>query len=97
MSPSPQSTHRYYIIFRGRVQGVGFRWSAVSLARSLGLTGWVRNLDNGDVDCEVQGAPERVRAFVNGMKTANQWINIQDYSIKRIPVQADTRDFFTRN
>lgn len=34
---------RKRIIFRGRVQGVGFRYTAKYLAQSLGLTGWVRN------------------------------------------------------
>ena len=48
---------RYYIVFSGRVQGVGFRWFCQTEAAHLGLTGWVRNLDNGDVDCEVEGSP----------------------------------------
>lgn len=46
---------RKHIIFSGRVQGVGFRYTACYLARSLGLTGWVKNLWDGDVEMEVQG------------------------------------------
>lgn len=38
---------RKRIIFRGRVQGVGFRYTAKYLAQSLGLTGWVRNEYDG--------------------------------------------------
>ena len=44
---------RYYIIVEGRVQGVGFRYFVQSIAAGYGLTGWVRNLDNGMVDMEV--------------------------------------------
>lgn len=42
---------------RGRVQGVGFRNFVQREAVSLGLTGWVRNLDNGDVEVHAQGSP----------------------------------------
>lgn len=46
---------RKHIIFSGHVQGVGFRYTSCYLARSLGLTGWVRNLSDGNVEMEVQG------------------------------------------
>ncbi len=46
---------RKHIIFSGRVQGVGFRYTATYKARELGLTGWVRNEYDGTVEMEVQG------------------------------------------
>ena len=46
---------RYHITFYGDVQGVGFRWRARTAARSLGLTGWVKNEWDGTVVMEVQG------------------------------------------
>lgn len=46
---------RKHIYFSGRVQGVGFRYQAAYYARSLGLTGWVRNLSDGRVEMEIQG------------------------------------------
>ena len=46
---------RYYVIFEGRVQNVGFRWTVQQIAQSLGCTGWIRNLDNGNVDMQIQG------------------------------------------
>lgn len=39
----------------GKVQGVGFRWFVRDRAMELGVTGWVRNLPNGDVDVVAQG------------------------------------------
>ena len=46
---------RKHIVFYGRVQGVGFRYTAKYLAQSLELTGWVRNEYDGTVTMEVQG------------------------------------------
>jgi len=46
----------YDILVRGKVQGVGFRYTAQNLARTLGLTGYVKNLPNGDVYLEIEGS-----------------------------------------
>ena len=48
---------RKSIVFHGRVQGVGFRWTASQIAGEYGLTGWVRNEYDGTVTMEVQGIP----------------------------------------
>ena len=47
---------RKHIIFHGSVQGVGFRYYSEHKANQLRLTGWVKNLYNGDVEMEVQGS-----------------------------------------
>lgn len=50
---------------RGRVQGVGFRYSVLSRARSLELGGWVRNRTDGSVEAAFEGDDERVRSMVD--------------------------------
>ena len=47
---------RLHLRISGRVQGVGFRWFAREEARRLGLSGWVTNLPNGDVEVAAGGA-----------------------------------------
>lgn len=48
---------------RGLVQGVFFRASTEQTAARLGLTGWVRNCANGDVELIACGPPERLAAL----------------------------------
>jgi len=51
---------RVRVIVTGRVQGVSFHASTVAEARRLGLIGWVRNLSDGSVELEAQGAHDAV-------------------------------------
>jgi len=48
----------------GQVQGVGFRYSAIQEAQRLGLAGWVRNADNGDVEVWAEGPQEKLSPFL---------------------------------
>jgi acylphosphatase len=54
----------YMIHVTGYVQGVGFRWSAAREARSLGLTGYVKNMPDGSVYIEAEGPVEQLNSFV---------------------------------
>lgn len=55
---------RAHLRLAGRVQGVGFRYSAHAVARRLGLDGWVRNLPGGGVETAVEGAADAVEQYV---------------------------------
>ena len=52
------------LLVRGRVQGVFYRAWTIQQARSLGLTGWVRNLGSGDVEILAVGSAEAVEKLV---------------------------------
>ncbi|MCF7674874.1 MAG: acylphosphatase [Akkermansiaceae bacterium] len=52
------------VIFRGRVQGVGFRYAVKNLARSFDVCGWVSNLPDGTVELQVTGEPGEVNGFI---------------------------------
>ncbi len=57
-----------HIIFTGRVQGVGFRFTAYNIAHRYQLTGLVRNLPDGTVEMFAQGRPEDIDDCIRGIK-----------------------------
>lgn len=56
------------IFVSGRVQGVGFRYHTQEKARSLGVLGWVRNLDDGRVEVNASGASDVMLALIAWLK-----------------------------
>lgn len=79
---------RKHIIFHGRVQGVGFRYHANYIAQSLGATGWVRNLYDGTVECEIQGTCNMINDFIN-MLSNGRYIKIDYMEQKEISVKEE--------
>jgi acylphosphatase len=65
---------RLHATVHGDVQGVGFRYYVQRHARQLGLTGWVRNNDDGTVELVAEGAREKLedlkRALEEGPRAA---------------------------
>ena len=61
--PDNLETRRYVV--SGRVQGVGFRWFVEREAAQLGIAGWVRNCENGDVEVMATGTREQLRRLAS--------------------------------
>ena len=55
------------VLYAGTVQGVGFRYATVRLARGFDVTGFVRNLPDGRVELVVEGVPSELDAFLNAL------------------------------
>lgn len=79
---------RKHYIFTGRVQGVGFRYSAQNLAQYLGLTGWVKNEWDGTVVMEAQGTEEDLKTLVKKLRSRN-FSRIDYVSEVTVPVQEE--------
>ena len=69
------------IIVSGRVQGVGYRWFARENAQDLKLTGYVKNLPDGDVEVVVQGGEEKALEFTNILRQGPSFSNVIDLKI----------------
>lgn len=80
--------------FYGRVQGVGFRYTAKYLAQSLGLTGWVENEYDGTVKMEVQGREPMIDKLLEGLNR-NSFINIEWIDSEVIPTEME-KSFYVK-
>ena len=69
---------RKHMLLSGRVQSVGFRYTAYKAANRLHLTGWVRNLPDRRVELEVQGDSGSVSRFLSRVEQMNPYIRITE-------------------
>jgi acylphosphatase len=81
-----------HIIFIGRVQGVGFRFTAHRMASRHQLTGFVRNLFDGTVEMLVQGSAEDIADCIRDIKEYFGGY-IREASIEEIPPDPKYTDF----
>jgi len=77
---------RLHLIISGRVQGVGFRFSAYDEAKDLALAGWVRNLPNGDVEIVAEGSRENLQMLA-------AWAHLGPPSARVTTVREEWSDF----
>lgn len=64
-------------IVRGRVQGVGFRYFAQKSASGLGLTGYVRNLDDGSVEVYAAGSADKLSDLAGMLHQGPRWADVR--------------------
>jgi acylphosphatase len=84
------------IVASGTVQGVGFRYFTRNLARTLNLTGFVRNTRDGRVAAEAQGDPAQVGAFINGIRTGPSRALVSGIEVEDIPAAPGEEGFEVR-
>lgn len=69
------------IVYSGRVQGVGFRYTAKSTARGFEVVGTIRNLPNGQVELIAEGEREELDAFRQAVRESGMDHFIQDEAL----------------
>ena len=61
-------TTRITVTFGGHVQGVGFRYTVRNLANGFRVTGYVKNLSDGNVELVAEGDPDEVKALIAAVR-----------------------------
>ncbi|MCI6277636.1 MAG: acylphosphatase [Clostridium sp.] len=84
---------RVYVRIKGRVQGVGFRFFAQTLAMDFDLTGYVKNSYDGSVIIEAQGNEENLNKFIDNLQTGNRFANVEDMEVSSINLDKTEKKF----
>jgi acylphosphatase len=82
------------VIFEGRVQGVGFRYTTKDLARGFDVCGSVRNLPDGTVELQAMGEADEVAAFIREISEESAVAHhIRNVRVGEIPLLAGASGF----
>ena len=73
---------RAHVFVSGHVQGVFFRDSAREQAEVLGVSGWVRNTEDGRVEAVFEGESEAVRQMIDWCENGPSSANVDDVSVE---------------
>jgi acylphosphatase len=74
-------TRAFDVRIGGMVQGVGFRYSALRRAQALGISGWVRNEDDGSVSIHAEGSPDGLDAFAEWLREGPPGARVTEFSL----------------
>jgi acylphosphatase len=85
------AARRYAVL--GRVQGVGFRFFVRDAAMREGLTGWVRNREEGSVEIEAQGDADALQRFEMSVRQGPRSARVDDVIVDSAPISDSRRDF----
>lgn len=81
----------------GRVQGVGYRYSVVGVARQLGLAGWVRNKPDGSVEAWAQGHGSVLDEFVAFLDEGPRFARVDAVSVRSVTPDESLDGFTVRS
>ena len=81
--------------FTGRVQGVGFRFTACRAAGGYDITGYVRNAPDGSVECVVEGEAKEIDAFLADLSRRMSGY-VSDVVQRRAPATGQFSSFTVR-
>jgi acylphosphatase len=82
----PTRVARLYLV-RGRVQGVGYRDYAQRVASALGLTGYVRNLDDGRVEVCAAGPPDKLSDLAAALRKGPRFSDVRGVDEQEAAIQ----------
>ena len=87
---------RAHIFVKGRVQGVFFRANTCNKAQELGITGWVRNLPNGQVEAIFEGEKQKVEEIIGWAKRGSSITRVEGIEVEFEKYKGEFNDFEIR-
>lgn len=84
---------RAHITLSGRVQGVAFRYYARDMAHKFRVGGWIKNLDNGDVESVIEGKKVSVQQMITWCKKGPGLAIVENIEIEWQPYTGEFNEF----
>ncbi len=84
---------RAHVYYSGRVQGVGFRYTAERFALDLNLTGWVKNLPDGRVELVCEGPKEKIEELFAQIQKSQLGPHIKKVACEWMKADGCFKDF----
>ena len=81
-----------HLLIHGKVQGVFFRASAKDAADEIGITGWVRNTEEGDVEVRASGSDESLQRFIEWCKVGPRRAIVTNVTVEKVE-EEDFKNF----
>lgn len=97
MSSESSSLARLHATVEGRVQGVSFRYFVSEQAQRLGLSGWVRNRHNGDVEVMAEGSRYALEKLLAGLNTGPAMAQVTNVEAEWQPTRGEFSSFWVRS
>lgn len=91
------ASSRATIVAIGRVQGVFYRKTAVSIARELGLVGYARNMPDGTVEMVAEGERSRIEQLVEWARQGPTHAHVDDVRVSWEEPKGDFAEFRVRH
>jgi acylphosphatase len=82
-----------HIFISGSVQGVGYRYFVRSTAQKLGLTGWVRNTEDGGVEAVFQGKKEKIEEMIGLCRKGPFLAEVKQLGVDWEEAEEELKDF----
>jgi acylphosphatase len=92
MTEKPEDQVARRVLFSGRVQGVGFRYTTCDVARDFSVAGYVKNLPDGRVEMVCEGSRQESTRFLEAVCRAMREY-VDEVNTTDIPLSGQYRDF----
>jgi len=87
---------RCHVLISGRVQGVFFRQNTLERAKALGLKGWVKNTEDGNVEAVFEGEREKIEKILEWMRKGPPFARVDGLEVKWEDFKGEFEDFEIR-
>ncbi len=90
------SRRRLSLQIAGHVQGVGFRFTTVEVARDFSITGYVQNMLDGSVKVIAEGEEPELMRFLDALRASHVFRYVAEENLSWLPATGELEDFTIR-